>query len=56
MRLLISLLPFRCSKISSSMTLVNGLVIIAEDKIEMVSGDKVSDDARLGYCRKIKCW
>jgi hypothetical protein len=56
MTLLLSLLFFRHSKISSSMTLVNGLVLIAEDKIDMVRGDKVSDDARLGYCRKIKGW
>jgi len=41
MRLLISLLSFRRSKISSSMTLVNGLVLIPEDKIGVVRGDKV---------------
>jgi len=41
MRLLISLLSFRRSKISSSITLVNGLVLIPEDKIGVVRGDKV---------------
>ena len=56
MRLLISLCPFRHSRISSTMTLVNGLVLIGEDKIGMIRGDKAGDDARLEYCRKIKSW
>ena len=59
MRLLISLHPFRRSIISSSMTLVNGLVLIPEDKIGVAGGDKVGkvgNEARLEYCTKIKSW
>jgi len=56
MRLLISLFSFRRSKISSSMTLVIGLVLIAEDKMGVAGEDKAGNDARLEYCRKIKSW
>lgn len=56
MRLLISLLHFRHSNISSTVTLVNRLEFIGEDKIGMIRGDEAGDDAGLEYCREIRSW